>query len=115
MRDTIEKMKEIFENETLLKEMFSNEKPEDAQNWLSEHGVELSLDQIKALGDILKKVASGEITKEQLESAANGELSEDDLEEVSGGYSALEWGVALGFTGVAMAPLAVIFAATCMW
>ena len=43
-----------------------------------------------SIGGILNKLASGEITQEQVQKAANGELSEEELEHVAGG---LEWDI----------------------
>ena len=46
------------------------------------------MDEIMSIGGILNKLASGEITQEQVQKAANGELSEEELKHVAGG---LEW------------------------
>ena len=73
MNERDEKLKEIFSDEKLVKEVFAIEAPEDARDWFEEHGVELSLDEIRAMGEAIKKAANGE------------ELGEDDLEDVTGG------------------------------
>ena len=101
-----EKLKEALSDEAFVKELLAMEKPEDVQAALEEKGVEFTLDDIKQIGEVIRKVQSGEISQEQLERAANGELSEDELEGVSGGIllTTLLWitlgcGVAVGIGG----------------
>ena len=85
MEDRIVKLNELIKDEAFLKELFSKEEPEDVQALFEDNGVELTLDEVRQLGDLLGKAANGEITAEQLEKMANGELSEEDLEQVAGG------------------------------
>ena len=85
MDNKIEKLKEIFQDEALAKEVLSIDKPEDAQEWFDEHGVQLSLDEIKDMGGLCKKIASGEITEDTLQKASKGELTPEELETVAGG------------------------------
>ena len=80
-----EKLKEVLSDDAFVKELLAMEKPEDVQAALEEKGVEFTLDDIKQIGEVIRKVQSGEISQEQVERAANGELSEDELEGVSGG------------------------------
>ena len=46
---------------------------------------ELSLDEIKDMGGLCKKIASGEITEDTLQKASKGELTPEELETVAGG------------------------------
>ena len=64
----------------------SIEESESAQEWFSNHGVDISLDEVKKLGELFAKIANGEITEKQLRDAAgsDGELSENELSEVAG-------------------------------
>ena len=84
-RELLEKINAIFSDEALAKELLSIEKPEDAQIWLENHDVELTLDDVKALGTFITKVNSGDISEETLNKMKNGELDEDELEQVCGG------------------------------
>lgn len=56
---------------------------------MKEKGVELTEQEILTIRELLIKVESGEITKEQLalwqKQVENGELSEEALEQVAGG------------------------------
>lgn len=87
MATNVEKMKELFSDEKLVREVLTIEKAEDAQAWFSDHGVELTLDKVNELGVVLNKIASGEVTEEQLKRAADGEMSEEELTQVAGGLS----------------------------
>ena len=86
MTDNMKKLEVLFKDENLAKEVLSIEKPEEAQTWLSDHGVDLTMDEVMTLGGILNKFTTGEITPEQLQKAADGELSEEELEHVAGGF-----------------------------
>ena len=99
MSANIEKLQELVKDEAFLKELFTKEEPEDVQALFEAKGVELSLDEVKSIGETLEKVANGEITAEQLEKSANGELSEDDLAEVAGGELATLTACAIIFAG----------------
>lgn len=80
-----EKLKEVFSDEGFVEKLLKLETPEEAQTALEEKGVSLSLDDIRQTAEMLQKVGSGELSREQLEAAANGELSEEELENVAGG------------------------------
>lgn len=114
MNKNAERLKELMNDESFVKEFITRQEPEDVQVFLEEHGVELSLDEVKQMGSLLEKVAKGEIKEEQLINAANGELSEEELEDVAGGVamSALTLtliivGSALGSAGTTTAALAI--------
>ena len=62
------------------------EKPEDVQIALEKKGIELTLDEIRQIGEFMRKIQNGEISQEQVQRMADGELSEDELEEVAGGF-----------------------------
>jgi hypothetical protein len=104
-----EKLKEVLSDEAFVKKLLAMEKPEDVQDALEDKGVEMSLDDIKQIGEIIRKVQSGEISQEQLERAADGELSEDELEGVSGGLVLTILGiVGIVFCAGAVATSAVV-------
>lgn len=107
MNERAEKLKEIFEDKELAKELLSIEEAEDAQKWFSDHGAELTMDEVKSLGNLFAKIADGEITEEQLRAAAgsDGELSEEELENVAGGIIFIDdfiimGGIILGMGGL---------------
>jgi predicted ribosomally synthesized peptide with nif11-like leader len=70
------KAKEIFSDETFMTSLLKIETPEEVQKALKTRGLEVSLDEIKAIGAMLAK---------------GGELSEDDLEKVAGGTALQEF------------------------
>ncbi len=80
-----EKMTELMKNKEFVNKLLTIENPVDVQAYFEENGLELSMDEVKQLGTMLSKVASGEISHEQIEKAANGELSEEELESAAGG------------------------------
>ena len=80
-----EKILQLVGNEDFLKKLADANNAEEAQALFEENGVELQLKDVEAIGNIIEKVASGEISADVLEKAANGELSEEELEQVSGG------------------------------
>lgn len=86
MDERIQKLQDLLKDETAVKELLENRTPEDAKAFLSENGIEYSLEEVKGIGATIAKALSGELTSEQLERAATGELSEDELEEVAGGF-----------------------------
>ena len=81
-----EKIQEALSDETFAKELFNMEKPEDVQIALEKKGIELTLDEIRQIGEYMLKVQNGEISQEQVQRMADRELSEDELEEVAGGF-----------------------------
>ncbi len=83
MNEKTKKFEVLMKNEELAKEFFNNDSAEDAQRWLAEHGVDCSIDEVRTIAKIAKKIQSGEITQEMIE---NGELSDDELAMASGGF-----------------------------
>ena len=82
-----EKIKEVFSDEEFVKSLVAMETPEEVQKALAEKGIDLSIDEIKAVAELLEK-------------RANGELTDEDLENVAGGLGAI---TALVIYGVSMA------------
>lgn len=85
MNESAAKLQEILKDESFGKALLAADSPETVQKMLEEKGVSLSLDEISEVGELISRIASGEITEEQLRAAGNGELSEEDLEQVAGG------------------------------
>ena len=81
------KLKQIFTNETFVRELFALETATQVQSALLQEGVDVTEADILAIRDMLVKVERGEITPEQLEQAKNGELTEEMLDQVAGGES----------------------------
>ena len=74
-----ERIKEIFTDEEFVKEFFSKETPEEAQDMLAEKDIDVSIEELIAIKNIID---------EKLQAAENdedGEICDDDLENVSGG------------------------------
>lgn len=68
---------ELLKDKDLLNELLDNKTAEDAQAYLAGKGVEMSIDEVKALGKKIYAAAGGE-----------GKLSEEELAEVAGGGDA---------------------------
>ena len=81
-----EKLQEVLSDEAFAKELLKMEDVEDVQIALEKKDIEMSLDEIRQAGNIMKKLQSGELSLEQAQNMADGELSEDELEEVAGGF-----------------------------
>ena len=75
-------IKEVLANEEVAKEFFSKESPEEAQAFLKEKGVEVSLDEMKELGAALEKAQDGELGDEDLENVAGGGVIRDSFEDM---------------------------------
>ena len=80
-----EKLQEVLSDEGFARELLAMERPEDVQIALEKKDIELSLDEVRQIGETIQNIQSGEISQEQLESMADGELSEEELGEVAGG------------------------------
>ena len=80
-----ERLKEVLKDEAFVKELLAMEKPEQVQDALEDKGIKVTTDEIRQMGEFLKKAASGEIPRETVEAIAKGELSEAELEKVAGG------------------------------
>ena len=75
-------IKELLANEEVAKEFFSKESPEEAQAFLKEKGVEVSLDEMKELGAALEKAQYGELGDEDLENVAGGGVIKEGFEDI---------------------------------
>lgn len=109
-----EKIREIFEDEAFVKEIFNLESVAEVQMALKEKGLELTEDELMSIRDIITKIEEGEFSQEQLKSwvaqVEEGEIPEEMLELVSGGIvistaAAIAWGIGYAIcavTGVAV-------------
>ena len=74
-----ERIKEVFSDEAFVKELFSKETPEEAQELLAEKDIDVSIEELVKLKDII-------VAKLQTaESGESAELTEEELEDVAGG------------------------------
>jgi hypothetical protein len=73
------KAKEIFSDAVFVTSLLKLETAEEAQKALEARGLEVSLEEIKAIGDVLEKDAEN-----------GGKLSEADMGNVAGGQSPAE-------------------------
>ena len=74
-----ERIKEVFSDEAFVKELFSKETPEEAQELLAEKDIDVSIEELVKLKDIIvAKLQSAE-------SGESAELTEEELEDVAGG------------------------------
>ena len=71
-----ERIKEIFADEEFVKELFSKETPQEAQELLAEKDIDIS---IEYLCKVMEKAT------EKQENPDTAELTDEALEEVSGG------------------------------
>jgi hypothetical protein len=71
-----EKLKEFFSNEELSTELLECQTNEEAKKLLSEHGVDVTDEEMGILKDYINKFVEN-----------NGKLSEKELDEISGGWS----------------------------
>ena len=81
----IEKLEALQNKDTIQQELAAVETPEEMQELLAAHGIQLTLDEVKAL---VKEAAS-----------LNAELDESDLENAAGGV-AVTVGAAVCVTGL---------------
>ena len=95
-------LEEKFKDENFVKELLSQKTAEDAKACFEKNGIEVSLDEVKEAGEMLHKIASGEINAEDVEKMSSGELSEEELEEVAGGSLGTGISIALALTGTAI-------------
>ena len=72
MENFEKKFEEAFADQAFAEKVFAMTEPEDVQKAFAEKGIELSIDDVKAIG-------------EKLSENANGELKEDALDNVAGG------------------------------
>ena len=71
---SFDKIKELAKDKAFVEGLLKNQSPEEAKAYLAEHGVEMSLDEVKELGAELYAMSNGE-----------SELAESDLAAVAGG------------------------------
>ena len=83
-----ELIREVFSDETYVKNLFKSESWEAAQASLKEKGIDLSVEEIK---NIVNKAKAAE----------EGELSDDELENVAGGIEVL-FGIVITVGGMAI-------------
>lgn len=69
-----EKIIKMVEDQEFVTKMLSCEEPEQVQKLFADNGVEITLEEVKAMGKALAAM-----------SESDGELNEDDLEGVAGG------------------------------
>ena len=74
-----ERIKEVFSDEEFVKELFSKETPEEAQDLLAEKDIDISIEELVKLKDII--VAKLQAT----ENDETVELTEEELTDVAGG------------------------------
>ena len=99
MKEGAKKLEDLFRDESFVTEMMKQNTPEEAQVFLAAHGVECTLEEVKAMGKAMKAAAQAKQTGE--------ELSEDELEDVSGGSVLLiAGGIAAGIAYLVGVPLA---------
>lgn len=75
-------VKEVLANEEVAMEFFSKETPEEAQAFLKDKGVEISLEEIKEIGAALEKMQDGELSEDDLENVAGGGVIRDAYDDI---------------------------------
>ena len=70
-----EKVLEILKDQGFAKKILEMQKPEQVQTAFKEKGLDISIDEVEAIGSILNKMIEKKTTN----------LSEDDLKEIAGG------------------------------
>lgn len=85
MDNRIEKLRGLLDDEAFVKELFAKDTPEEAQAFFKSKGADITLEEVKSLGETIGKLVNGEISAEDLVAAASGELSEAELENAAGG------------------------------
>jgi hypothetical protein len=68
------KFEQILQDETLARAFLSSETPEAAKEFLANQGIDISLEEVTALGKALADSAPGELSEEQLSDVAGGML-----------------------------------------
>lgn len=66
------KFEQILQDETLARAFLSSETPEAAKEFLANQGIDISLEEVTALGKALADSAPGELSEEQLSDVAGG-------------------------------------------
>ena len=104
-----QKIESLLKNEEFMKKILPMQTPEEVQAEFKKEGVELSIEEIEALGSIINKY---------LEKGGKP-LSEDELENIAGGHDcsvqlAIVMGVELGVVGGVIAAGAAAIGGTVM-
>lgn len=94
------KIKEVFSDETFVKQLLEQEEPEQVQALLAEKKIEVSIKEIEIIRNLIIKHCNGELNME--------ELSEADLEAVSGGAVG---SVILGVASLVLSAVGVLIGA----
>lgn len=111
-REKFDRLSELMQDDDFARGLYEQQTPEDAQSYFAKNGIELSLDEVKAIGKVaaetIEKVRSGEMDADKAMKATSGELTEDELEAVAGGFIVTFSLVACGYvvSGWALAALA---------
>lgn len=103
MNEKLNKLAELLRDENNVKELLSLTELEDAQKWISDHGIEMTVEEVRELGNEIRKMIK-EKSPEEIERIANGEdmeLTDDQLAQVSGGFLATALGIAVGVAKIA--------------
>lgn len=72
-----ERIKEIFADESFVKQLLEQDTPEQVQSLLASKEIDLSIAEIEKVCELIMKQINGEINVD--------ELSDEDLEDVAGG------------------------------
>lgn len=68
------KLEQLSRDEAFIHEFLSSETPEAAQAKLEEQGIEISLEEVTAMGQALANTDSEELNEEQLSNVAGGSV-----------------------------------------
>ena len=74
-----ERIKEIFSDEEFVKELFSKETPQEAQDLLAEKDIDVTVDEVVKIRNLLVKKAQA------AQNGESAELTEEELSDVAGG------------------------------
>ncbi len=77
--NTNNELKQVLENKDFVERIVKMETPEEVQKAFAEKGVEISKEEVQALGYIINKVCEKKSTV----------LSQEDLNEIAGGHDGL--------------------------
>lgn len=95
----MEKLNELINDKGFVEMMMSQETPEAVQKVFNEHGVPLTLEDVKRIGSALNQMEN-----------PGAELSEADLDGVAGGFAltaATCWAIAKAVIAIGSAGLAI--------
>ena len=101
------RLKEVLSDEEFVKELLTMKTAEQVQDALEDKGISVTTDEIRQVGDFLKRVESGEISQDTVRAIASGELSEAELEEVAGGSFIVGCFILAGFVALSLVGIGV--------